>query len=546
MIKRVLKKTPVLGYIAAIALMPGRIEQLMTSHNISYENMISSHESTIHRINEIQAFNHHFLCEFISKTDSDIKCMNDMLDESSLKVEEINRNTNSRILKLQGGLQEINDKIIGLQDRVADINDEIQEKHDNIEKRFTSIGAAFDCGIKNISACTKDMDLDIKAIGDNLKQSTTNTMNELGRLFKNMIKPSYLNMYAPSFELEFLKQSNITLIEGLVGTSGDDVHTEITVVGHYAREVFEDVNKSLNIRFLKPVTLETMICGKSVGKENGMVVPEAIPHSIDRQDKIIVLNPAVAAMLVTENRLQELAMKIKSELILVLGKNNSENLSVAWGEGFSGIECSENGDFFRWYSSAMPSGTIQILNNTRYRMNCTINFSVIVLDTQSQTIIHIGTSNNVYNMENGFVEITEQTVLIPGVNTLSIEFCGKSIQPAADPRYLKFAVKGFNVVCKTDTDIQFNVYGAEAYKKQTLIEGTVSMPPDELVRSSLHLNGFFEVENFLCSSKLDTLLSGGQSRYCEANQAYRFIKQSQNCEIDGMNIYIAKRRGKSL
>ena len=484
--KRILKRTPFIGYIISAALMPKRIEQLMTSQNISYENMISIsnqyHNTTLDRINEIQAFNH----QFFSDVDS----------------------------------------------RISDLHDEILSINEDFEKQLVELRSA--------------VDADIKVIGEIVERDVKSVMSKFDYLLRNESKPSYLQMYDPRYEMETLKQSNISLLESLIVNSSGNDSDKIVVVGHYAREIFEDAkDKVSQIRYLKPATLESVISNKGGDAEDGLVVPTCIDQAIEeKQDKVIVLNSAVATMLVMENKLQELALKIKNELILVFDSNGGDGLSVKWGEGFSGIEQSSNGEFYRWHEGALPNGFIHVYNNTRYRQNCTVSFSVTVLDMQAQLVIYSGKKSFIYNMENGYVQVSLDMVLTPGVNAIIIEYYGKAVQPISGSRFLKFAVKGFNAVCDIDGDVQLSVYGADAYKKQTSCDVILPAPSDDIIRNKLHQNGFFEVESFFYSEKLDKLVSSGLSRYSEANLAYKFLKQPyQFYHRDSLNIYIAKRKG---
>ena len=508
--KRILKRTPLIGYIISAVLMPKRIEQLMTSQNISYENMISVnsqfHNTTLHRINEVQAFNHQFLCEFISK------------------IDECDKNMNSRI---------------------SDLHDEILSINEGFEKQLIELRSGIDEGVKEINTFVKAVGTNIKVVDENVQRDAASVMSKLDYSLRDKGMSSYLQMYDPRYEMETLKQSNISLLEKLIANSSCNDSDKIVVVGHYAREIFEDVSSKVSqISYLKPSTLESVLCSKVSDAGNGLVVPTCLYQAIEeKQDKVIVLNSAVATMLVTENKLQELALKTKNELILVFDSNGGDDLSVVWGEGFSGIEQSVNGEFYRWYKGVLPNGVIHVFNNTSYRQNCTVSFSVTVLDIQAQLVIHAGKESSFYNMENGYVQVSLDMVLAPGVNAIVIEYYGKAVQPINDLRFLKFAIKGFSAVCGINADAQLSVNGADAYKKQTSYDVPLPIPSDEIIRNSLHLNGFFEVESLLCSDKMDMFVDSGLSRYSEANLAYKFLKPCQICHSDGLNIYIAKRKG---
>ena len=275
------------------------------------------------------------------------------------------------------------------------------------------------------------------------------------------------------------------------------------------------------------------------------MLPEYLHQFIEKTDRIIILNPAVAMMLIMEDLISGLALKVKEELILCFDTNADNEISVVWGSGFSGIEQSPNGVYHRWFQSAFPAGTIHLFNNTVYNQKCITEFTIRALDNDSQMVIYAGNEKYSYKMEEGFLQVVLEIDLKPGVNNISMEYFGKTVQPGEDPRFLKFAVSGFGIISSEDNFQQFSVSGANAYKNQNDVGMFSQNPGDEMIRSSLHNNGFFEVESLICSRRNDKMITNGLSRYCEASQAYEFLEpQHRLQESESITVYIARRKGR--
>ena len=108
-----------------------------------------------------------------------------------------------------------------------------------------------------------------------------------------------------------------------------------------------------------------------------MAAGEQAQQVMEKSDKIIILNPALASMMIMEDKIHELALKVKDELIMCFDTNDGNDISVVWGSGFSGIERSADGEYHRWYQGADPEGTISIVNNTVYRQECVAEFILV-------------------------------------------------------------------------------------------------------------------------------------------------------------------------
>ncbi len=541
-IKNILKRIPGIGYIISLFLMPKRIEQLLRSQSLNYENLVTSlgnnYNITLHRINEIQAFNHQFLSDFVSRTDETGKKIRSQISKLDNRISSINTDFERSLHKLglvvEEGIKEID---ISIKEGIGEINDIYEKANNNINIKLASINESIDTNTKDNKILVDTINTDIKLVGEQVDNESKLLISKLNHILHNEGTAAYLDMYNSKYEMELLKKSNISLFEKLIERS-----ESIAVVGHYAREVFEDINvKSSQIHYLVPATIESILCCRNSSKERN-VVPAYLHQGIEKLDKVIVLNSVVSSMLIMEDKLHELALKVKDELILVFDSTGNENLSVIWGDGFSDIEQSPEGEYFRWYHGAIPRGTIQIYNSTEYHQNCTITFLAAVLDKQAQLSVYTENERYMYNMEKGYADVIFNILLAPGTNTIFIQYFGKPIQPVENSRFLKFSVNNFSISYTTSNNIQTTISDFEAYEKQ-LSNSMCSIPSDEIVRRTLHQNGFFEVESLFSSHKLDSYVSNGLSRFYEYNMSYKYIKPHNVCNYSGLNIYIAKRRG---
>ncbi|HOA56033.1 MAG TPA: DUF4214 domain-containing protein [Clostridiales bacterium] len=577
-LKNSIKKMPIIGYLIKLVIAPVRIEQLVIAQNIRNENLIHHINqlfgSTLHRINEIQAFNYQFLCDYIesqNKTDKENyaelaeridKCRNDSLEYISKNVKELENYVTNRFRSFEKKFDEIQGNYEKLDDNVNISLSAVIRRTDemnNVIGAYSEVLCAQSDALKThqdeagiqldrLNDTLNDLIEKVESIDKEIDLLARNTAKQMRSVFDRCDEyerqRTCLPVFDSRYEMQILKKSNISLLEGLVASESADGSGKVVVVGHYAKEVFDDAGRILDIRYYGLTDFQFALSERKT-YEFSMAAGEQAQQVMEKSDKIIILNPALASMMIMEDKIHELALKVKDELIMCFDTNDGNDISVVWGSGFSGIERSADGEYHRWYQGADPEGTISIVNNTVYRQECVAEFILGSLDDKSQITVIADNEEYTYTMENGFSKVTLELTLLPGVNNIMIRYYGKAVQPDGDLRILKFAVKGLRISGREGNVQPFCVSGSSAYVNQDKLGFLFQNPGDELIRSNLHSNGFYEVEAFICSQKSDKLISNGLSRYCEPSKAYEFITEHQPHLFNGgIAVYIAKRKGK--
>ena len=179
-IKKLIKKIPIISYLIKLITIPVRIEQLVITQNIRNENLLfkfnKMFESTIHRINEIQAFNYQFFCDYIKSNDiydrENIesllkridKCRdenNEYLDSAVKKLDEGVNNIYNSLIQRINELQLNNEKLSGVVEAYSDIlevhSNDLKSKIKVMNEKEDVISADIETLTRNVETYNKSV-----------------------------------------------------------------------------------------------------------------------------------------------------------------------------------------------------------------------------------------------------------------------------------------------------------------------------------------------------------------------------------------------------
>lgn len=289
-------------------------------------------------------------------------------------------------------------------------------------------------------------------------------------------------------------------------------------VGHYSREIMESSHCLLPQDFSEK--LQKGRCG-------------AFEH-------VIFTNASICKELLCEDyKLLSVAGITKQSSIFILPFiSEKEAVKVYWGSGFDNMEVSENEDVFaRWYTGEKNQGRITIYNNSPYIKNVIVKGRMICLDNDA--LIKVSFVEQVekeYSMKSQENYFEEEVRLTPGCNFIDFHYYGAPIQ-LNQGRHLKFCVENM-ILCKGEDMLSEGFQQYTETDRNGYIKDHI---PDDVMRQTLHRNGFYDVTSFIVTEN-GHLIEGRTTTFAEVWSEY-YVKKDLAEEAKGVLImYVAKRK----
>lgn len=349
-------------------------------------------------------------------------------------------------------------------------------------------------------------------------------------------------VYNINYEYNLLQKINMTALVSHLFRDKVSSSTRVNVLGYYAEPLCNVIKEyGCETSSYKPGSLEAMVSSAIYGTNKGLVYPKAIKNAINESDTTIFLNAALTKMLLDDYTQYDITSRVKSNLVLLVpNQENKSIMSASWDNGFSGLEKSESDVYYRWYVGVENTANIYIYNNNEYNIEGEISFYINTLDTSAQIEIFINEQYMLLDMAQNSQKVLLKVMLVPGNNELGIKYYGEGIKLTPEARKLKFGISDLTIRSKE----QILLDGIQAHKYLVDDYNPFIKISDEIIRDTLHNNGFFEIESLSCSKDSDSLELIARSRYYEPSFSYVFIENREEINQSNVIVYIARRGGR--
>lgn len=349
------------------------------------------------------------------------------------------------------------------------------------------------------------------------------------------------SVYIEKYEYSTLKKININvLLEKLISEGVINLYNTISILGHYSSAIGEELIDH-QVYCYQPVSIEKIILSDRQSKNLQLIYPYALKESMPKVDSIISLNTALSKIIIDNYEENPLTSKISDSLVMIVqNEEQDQDMVVTWGNGFSALEKSEVGIYYRWYTGKDNNAKIYLDNKTNLKIRAVISFYLDVLDANSMIEIVINNQEKMISMDSLSQKTSVEVTLIPGINILKINYFGKYVQPNINARKLKFCISDLNIKHKDQTLSQ----GLLAHENLLSNRNPYNDMDDEKIREILHANGFFEIENYYYDEATEQIISINKSRYLEPSRSYYFTEKKESIPSREPKIYIARRKGR--
>lgn len=402
--------------------------------------------------------------------------------------------------------------------------------------------------VKICSACNLELlehkILECQNQNEILKEEMS-ALNEKVSKLVSAIENNSLNqsVYIDKYEYNILKKININIfLEKLISEGVINSYNTINILGHYSSAIGEELIGH-QVCCYQPASIEKVILSDRQCRNVQLIYPYALKESMSKVDSIISLNVALSKIIIDNYEENPLTNRISDSLVMVVqneDQDQDQDIVVTWGKGFSALEKSEVGIYYRWYTGEDNTAEIYLDNKSNFKLKTVISFYLDTLDAKSTIEVVINNEEKVISMDSLSQKIFVEVSLIPGINILKINYFGRYIQPNSNARKLKFCISDLNIKNREQTLSQ----GLYAHENLLSDKNPYNDISDEKIREVLHANGFFEIENYYYDEVTEQIISIDKSRYLEPSFSYYFVEKKDNVPLRNPRIYIARRKGR--
>lgn len=466
-----------------------------------------------------------------------ISKLKDVLNLKSI-INELREQNISDILNLHSDINELREQSIN---RHVENIEYIHNLNEHIKCLMNTKEEVKQCSICNLEVLEHKI-LEYQSQNEILKEKMS-TLNEKVSRLVSAIENNSLDqsVYIDKYEYSTLKKININVfLEKLISEGVINSCNTINILGHYSSAIGEELIGH-QVYCYQPASIERIILSDGQSENLQLIYPYDLKESMPKVDSIISLNTALSKIIIDNYEENPLTSRISDSLVMIVqNEGQDQDIVVTWGNGFSALEKSEVGIYYRWYTGKDNNAKIYLDNKSNLKIKTVISFYLDTLDVKSIIEVRINNEEKVLSMDSLSQKISIEVNLTPGINILKINYFGEYIQPNMNARKLKFCISDLNIEYGDQTLLQ----GLYAHENLLSNNNPYNDIGDEEIREVLHANGFFEIESYYYDEATEQIISIDKSRYLEPSCSYYFVEKKENVPSKEPRIYIARRKGR--